>query len=182
MYNGFNLVVRRHGKTNNFRSILETIRGLMAGTGSINRVIPSWLQPVLLGQGDPKEATCQSDTVKAYAKATAGVSNPDAYLDYGDTFLGEAHLRASFSDSATAIIVDGRKETNEETNDKPRCCYRVRMVESKEGSTAEAVSYPFPEGVKGNPVLFTPLQVAAIHSGLSPGLNLVVGPPGMSCF
>ena len=52
------------------------------------------------------------------------------------------------------------------------------MVESEEGSIVEAVSYPFPEGAKGNPVRFTPLQVAAIHSGLSPGLNLMVGPPG----
>lgn len=181
MYNGLNLVVRRPGRANNFRSVLETIRGLMAGTGSIQRVLPAWLQPVLLGQGDPREATCRSDTMQAYARATAGVSNPDAFLDYGDTFLDEAHLRLSFAFSAMEILVDGRKALMEnEDGDKNsvRRCYRIRMVESEEGSIVEAVSYPFPEGAKGNPVRFTPLQVAAIHSGLSPGLNLMVGPPG----
>lgn len=52
------------------------------------------------------------------------------------------------------------------------------MIEGAKRSTVEAISYPFPEGVKGNPVPFTPLQVAAIRAGLSPGLSLVVGPPG----
>lgn len=178
IYNGLNLVVRRHGKVNNFRSVLETIRGLMAGMGSINRVIPTWLQSALLGHGDPKESTYQSETVKAYARATIGVANPDAYLDYGDTFLDEEHLRSSFANLATEIIVDGRSETVEVTN-KPRCNYRVRVVEKDDGDASiEAKSYPFPKGVYGNPVRFTPLQVAAVRSGLSPGLSVVVGPPG----
>jgi len=46
------------------------------------------------------------------------------------------------------------------------------------GEHIEAASYPFPTNVNGNPVRFTPVQVKAIQSGLSPGLTLIVGPPG----
>jgi len=53
VYKMMNVVIRRHGKENNFKAVLETIRGLMQGTGSVNRSIPSWLRPVLLGYGDP---------------------------------------------------------------------------------------------------------------------------------
>jgi intron-binding protein aquarius len=147
----------------------------MIGMGSINRVIPSWLQSILLGQGDPKEASYESETVKAYARKTAGVVNPDAFLDYGDTFLDEEHLRTSFAD--TNVTVDGREEFSKES-DAPRCNYRVRMLEKGGKRIMDAVSYPFPQGISGNPVRFTPRQVQAIRSGLSPGLSIVVGPPG----
>ena len=55
VYETCNLVVRRHGKENNFKAVLEKIRGLMrGGAHSMYRSIPSWLMPVLLGYGgDP---------------------------------------------------------------------------------------------------------------------------------
>jgi Intron-binding protein aquarius N-terminus len=174
IYNGLNLVVRRDGKTDNFRSILETIRGLMAGTGSINRVIPPWLQRVLLGHGNPEEASYLSETMKTYANATPGVAGIDSFLDFGDTFVDEDHLRNSFVDSAREILVDGRKKAKKSEPDQ-RFCYRVRATKQGE---IQAESYRFPDGVKGNPVPFTPRQVAAVRAGLSPGLSLVVGPPG----
>jgi intron-binding protein aquarius len=178
VYQTLNLVVRRHGKENNFKAVLETVRGLMAGTGSINRVIPPWLQPVLLGQGDPNAASYKSSTLQEYSRKTVGVANPDAALDYGDTFLNEEHVRASFPDAK--VIVDGREEVaKEEKNDgKHRLNYRVRAIETDGKPTVEATSYPFLEHVKGNPVRFTPIQVGAIRSGLSSGLTVVVGPPG----
>jgi hypothetical protein len=177
LYQTLNLVVRRHGKENNFKAVLETVRGLMAGSGSIDRVIPPWLQPVLLGQGDPNAASYKSSTLKAYSRKTVGVANPDAALDYGDTFLGEEHLRASFPDAK--VIVDGREEAaNEKDNGERRLNYRVRATETDGKSTVEATSYPFLERVNGNPVRFTPRQVGAIRSGLSSGLTVVVGPPG----
>jgi intron-binding protein aquarius len=178
VYQTLNLVVRRHGKENNFKAVLETVRGLMAGTGSINRVIPPWLQPVLLGQGDPNAASYKSSTLQAYSRKTIGVANPDAALDYGDTFLSEEHVRASFPDAK--VIVDGREEVanGKDNNDKRRLNYRVRVIESDGKPTVEATPYPFLEHVKGNPVRFTPRQVGAIRSGLSPGLTVVVGPPG----
>lgn len=122
--------------------------------------------------------------MKAYAMNTVGVNKPSEYLDFGDTFLDEAHLRASFDGK---VVVDGR-ETMEETgdNDKSRCNYKIRCKEEtaddKSYSVIEAASLPFPQGVAGNPIRFTPLQVESIRSGLSPGLTLVVGPPGTGKF
>jgi intron-binding protein aquarius len=171
-------VVRRHGRENNFKSVLETIRGLMEGAGSIGRVIPPWLQSVLLGYGDPKSASYKSDTIKAYATKTVGVNKPSDFLDYGDTFLDEVHLRESFHGK---VVVDGRgKLAAKKSEEQGRSNYKVRMVEDgRESTTAmEAKTSPFPAGVLGNPVRFTPLQVGAIRSGLSPGLTVVVGPPG----
>jgi intron-binding protein aquarius len=148
--------------------------------GSISRVIPAWLQQAILGHGDPRESTYKSLTLKAYAKNTIGVANPDAYLDFGDTFLDEEHLRASFSDLANAILVDGRKTSkNDKKNHESRRNYRIRVIEQENGKTSiEAESYIFPNEVTGNPVRFTPSQVAAVRSGLSPGLSMIVGPPG----
>jgi intron-binding protein aquarius len=55
-----------------------------------------------------------------------------------------------------------------------RCNYKI--IE-KEGNL-EATPYAFPPSITGNQVRFTPVQIEAVRSGLSPGLTLVVGPPG----
>jgi intron-binding protein aquarius len=171
-YKGFNLVVRRQGRENNFKAVLETIRGLMTGTGSIERSLPTWLQPIILGHGDAAAANYKSKTMQAYSKKTMGVTKPDDFLDFADTFVDEEHLRATFQDSQ--ISVDGRESLPEAT-DVSRCCYRLRFKDQK---SVEAVTYSFPDNCNGNPVPFTPVQVEAIRSGLSPGLTLIVGPPG----
>ena len=173
MYQCLNLVVRRHGRENNFKAVLETIRGLMAGTGSINRVIPSFLQQVLLGQGSPDSAYYTSESVRTYAKNAVGVEDPDSFLDYGDTFLDEAHLRSSFP-TANVEIDSSAEEALSRTS---RWNYRLRVI-AGEKTTVEARPYPFLENFKGNQVPFTPVQVEAIRSGLSPGLSLIQGPPG----
>lgn len=168
-----NLVVRRKGSENNFKSVLETIQGLMDGVASISRVMPTWLQLILLGCGDPSSASYTSTVVKEYARRTVGVANPDAPLDFGDTFLDEDHIHSSFADSASNVKIVNTGETS------GRCNYKIRTIENDDGSaTIEATPYPFPLDVRGNPVRFTPPQVEAIRSGLSPGLTLVVGPPG----
>jgi intron-binding protein aquarius len=174
MYQRFNLVVRRHGRENNFKAVLETIRGLMTGAGSIGRVLPKWLQAILLGTADPTSASYRSDNIKAYAMQTVGVNKPSDFLDFGDTFLDEEHLRASFE--GKQVTVDGRKTMTKVS--KERLNYKVCFSSDKEKESVEAVSIPSPKGVSGNPVRFTPLQVEAVRSGLSPGLTLVVGPPG----
>jgi intron-binding protein aquarius len=112
--------------------------------------------------------------MKEYAMKTVGVNKPTDYLDFGDTFLDESHLKASFQGD---LILD---EGNPKEEDK-RCNYKICIGEENEGinkTVLKAISLPFPKGVAGNPVRFTPLQVEAIHSGLSPGLTMVVGPPG----
>lgn len=176
VYKTLNLVVRRHGRENNFKSVLETIRGLMEGAGSIGRVLPKWLQALLMGTADPTSATYNSPTMKNYALQTVGVNKPTDYLDFGDTFLDESHLRQSFQDKE--VSVDGRKEMPDNPTETRRSNFKIRFTEKGSKQVVEVVSLDFPKGVAGNPVRFTPLQVEAIRSGLSPGLTLVVGPPG----
>lgn len=168
--------MRRHGRENNFKAVLETIRGLLEGAGSIERVIPHWLQKLVLGTDDTTVASYKSASMKDYATKTVGVNKPSDFLDFGDTFLDEDHLRESFQGS---LKIDGNEKPTKDCSRKPRSNYSLRITESDDGTTQiEAKSEPFPTGVTGNPVRFTPLQVEAVHSGLSPGLTMVVGPPG----
>ncbi len=176
MYKTFNLVVRRHGRENNFKSILETIRGLTEGAGSISRVLPKWLQFLLLGTADPKSASYKSETMKNYALHTVGVNKPTDYLDFGDTFLDQDHLRSSFNQDE--VILDGNKLAEGSKEEKLRSNFKIRFSQSSEKQVVEAASVPFLKNVAGNPIRFTPSQVEAVKSGLSPGLTLVVGPPG----
>jgi len=168
-----NIVVRRKGSENNFKSVLETIRGLMDGVASISRVMPTWLQLILLGLGDPCSASYNSSTVRSYARKTVGVANPDAPLDFCDTFLDEQHLRESFRSEIDTSGPEGSGSSAKRQNFKVRFLGEDgRMVGD---SSIQAASYDSLPGVKGNPVRFTPPQIEAIRSGLSPGLTLVVG-------
>ena len=169
------MIVRRHGRENNFKAVLETIRGLLEGAGSIERVIPQWLQKLVLGTDDKTVASYRSESMKEYAMKTVGVNKPSDFLDFGDTFLSESHLRESFQSKMT---IDGKKKPTKGSSDTPRRNYSIRVTETDGQTITEAKSEPFPKGITGNPVKFTPLQVEAIHSGLSPGLTMVVGPPG----
>ena len=178
MYKSFNLVVRRHGRENNFKSILETIRGLTEGAGSISRVLPKWLQSLLLGTADPRSASYNSETMKNYALHTVGVNKPTDYLDFGDTFLDEKHILSSFN--GHEVMLDGQKLTKADTSKEvvKRSNFKIRFSQSSDKNLVEVVSLPFSKNVAGNPIRFTPSQVEAVRSGLSPGLTLVVGPPG----
>lgn len=188
IYGAFNLVVRRHGRANNFKSVLETIRGLMEGAAAVDRVLPLWLSRIILGQGESTAASYRSKYLQQYAKKTVGVSNPNAPLDYCDTFLSEEHLRESFPDKDASITVDGRGALQKKKQKEPEINrrYRVRVEHqenagNKKKSTLaiEAESYVFPaKTTNGNSIRFTPLQVEAVRSGLSPGMTVVVGPPG----
>lgn len=177
VYDTFNLVVRRHGRENNFKATLETIRGLMlGGSMSMYRSIPNWLMPVLLGYGnDPTAANFSSPKMISFASKTAGINSPTAALDYGDTFIDHAHLSDSFPECE--LTIDGKTITKS-LADEGRKKYRVKVVESDGKVKIEAETYPFPPRYSGNPIHFTPVQVKAIRSGLSPGLTTIIGPPG----
>jgi len=187
VYDTFNLVIRRHGRENNFRAVLETIRGLMSGgANSMYRSIPSWLMPVLLGYGgDVTMASYKSPKMKAFASKTTGLNSPTAALDYGDTFMDIDHLRDSFP-GCDELIVDGQEittnddETAKTDGSSDRKKYRVKVIENhgQDKIKVEATSYPFPPSYNGNDIRFTPVQVNAIRSGLSPGLTTIIGPPG----
>ena len=180
VYDTFNLAVRRHGRENNFKAVLETIRGLMrGGANSMYRSIPSWLMPVMLGYGgDPTMANYTSSKMKTFASKTTGVTSPNAALDYGYTLLNVEHLKDSFP--GCELIVDGKEVADEDdTSSSDRKKYRVKVIEGPDSSLkVEATSYPFPPSYHGNDVYFTPVQVNAIRSGLSPGLTTIIGPPG----
>jgi intron-binding protein aquarius len=179
MYQTFNIVVRRHGRENNFKSVLETIRGLIEGAGSIGRVLPKWLQSLLLGTAEPRSASYDSETMKIYAMDTVGVNKPTDYLDFGDTFVDKEHLLSSFQ--GRKVFIDGQEE-RDAGSETQRSNFKIRFTDNSsqksETKQVEALSVPFPKGVNGNAIRFTPLQVEAVRSGLSPGVTLVVGPPG----
>lgn len=145
---------------------------------TIHRTIPPWLHNVLLGYGDPTSARYSSPTMRAYAERTVGVTHPDAALDYGDTFLDKNHLIDSFP--GYCLVIDEEEQggnDDKEGDQQLRNNYRIKVIEKD--NRIEAVSYPFlKEKVNGNPIRFTPIQVEAVRSGLSPGLTLIVGPPG----
>jgi intron-binding protein aquarius len=182
VYEKLNLVVRRSGRENNFKAVLETIRGLMkGGANSMFRSIPSWLMPVLLGYGgDPTMASYASPKMLSFASKTTGVTHPHAALDYGDTFLDVSHLRESFN--GYELTVDGIEisdDSDVKANVTERKKYRVKVIDEKQKTLkVMATSYPFPPSYAGNAIRFTPIQVSAIRSGLSPGLTTIVGPPG----
>jgi len=49
IYFSFNLVIRRDPKSNNFKSVLATIRQLL----NTECVVPDWLLDLILGYGEP---------------------------------------------------------------------------------------------------------------------------------
>lgn len=82
VYESINLVMRRKGRENNFKKILETIKNLALS----DVPIPSWLEDVFLGFGDPAGAT--------YTR----LENRIRTIDFKDTFLDWQHLTESLSD------------------------------------------------------------------------------------
>jgi intron-binding protein aquarius len=81
IYDSINLIVRRRARENNFKAVLESIRQL--ATSDIP--IPSWIQEVFLGFGDPSSANYKR------------LSNRQKSLDYRDTFLDWQHLIESLA-------------------------------------------------------------------------------------
>lgn len=55
-YAGFNVLMRRKPKENNFKAVLESIRDLMNEVA----IMPDWLEKVFLGYGDPAAAMYQN--------------------------------------------------------------------------------------------------------------------------
>ena len=68
-YESFNLLVRRKPEENTFKSILETIRALLndvhgLASGQLAHGLPSWLQDIILGYGDPRAVHYRYDTIR----------------------------------------------------------------------------------------------------------------------
>ena len=174
LYPNLNVLMRRRPKENNFKSILECIRDLM----NADNVIPEWLHDVFLGYGDPAAAQGVNLPREEQTMPTS--------IDFKDTFLDSEHLVEAFpccDVKWTSVKSSGEKpvppfrvtfpDTNDETNDGSN--NKSLLVESY----VPPDPGPYPEDQpRLNHVRFTPTQVAAVRSGVQPGLTMVVGPPG----
>ncbi|OAL19272.1 hypothetical protein AYO22_09816 [Fonsecaea multimorphosa] len=174
-----NVIARRQGRENNFKPVLETIQALV----SLETVLPSWLQEVYLGYGDPRGASFPS------------LSNHIESIDYLDTFLDWQHLLDSFpgktvdtgAGHSTPIeppyVLQRAMNTSAEPSANPKKRRRDQM--EQDSSMVKVSTYkprntgPYPmDAPRKNTIRFTARQVEAIVSGTQPGLTIVVGPPG----
>lgn len=89
VYESLNVIVRRNQRENNFKQILETIQSLALS----DVPVPSWLQEVFLGYGDPASAT--------YAR----LPNQLEAIDFRDTFVDWQHLVDSFPGKVGTLLL-----------------------------------------------------------------------------
>ena len=180
VYGRMNLIVRRRGRENNFKPILESIRQLTLS----DTPAPSWLQDVFLGYGDPAGATYRQ------------LSNRLRTVDFCDTFLNWQHLVQSFPESIiekaddqvansdppfVLETIDSGNEVTKPTKKRRRDEPEAKGIpETVKVSTYKPVNMgPYlGDAPKINKVYFTPTQAKAIISGTQPGLTVIVGPPG----
>ncbi|KAG7140204.1 RNA helicase aquarius like protein [Verticillium longisporum] len=182
VYGRINVILRRSGRENNFKPVLESIRSLTLS----DVPVASWLHEVFLGYGDPAGATYKQ------------LPNRVKRLDYRDTFLDWQHL----IESLPGKIIEPNDDASGsfgppyvlEAADTPAVLLpkptkkRRRDAEpplSVEVETVKVSTYkppnegPFPvDAPKLNAVRFTSAQIEAITSGSQPGLTVIVGPPG----
>ena len=182
LYESINVVVRRRGRENNFKPVLESIRGL-----ALSEVpLAPWLHEVFLGYGDPAGATYKH------------LPNRVKRVDFRDTFLDWQHLIESLpgktvepGDEASGSFGPPYVLENAEApqpSERPTSKKRRRDAEPALVSDVETLRVstykppsngPYPvDAPRLNSVRFTPAQTEAIVSGTQPGLTVVVGPPG----
>ena len=155
VYSGFQLLVRRKQKENNFKAILDTIRDLM----NINIKLPSWFENVFLGYGDSKGCSNQNNV--DFSK-----------LDLKDTFVDLEHFEKTVKmnknlDEKLKKVNCPRYLTNPEEQLFSFNLADIKLLKDKN-----------PDFLKKNNIRFTENQVKSILSGINNGLTMIVGPPG----
>lgn len=182
VYESINLVMRRSGRENNFKPVLESIKNL-----TLSEVpLASWLHEVFLGYGDPAGASYKH------------LPNRLKTIDYRDTFLDWQHLiesmpgkiiepgddvTGSFGPPYVLETVGRPAEPPSKPSKKRRRDAEPALLADVE--TIKVSTYkppnngPYPvDAPKLNAVRFTPAQIEAVMSGTQPGLTVVIGPPG----
>ena len=185
VYDSVNLIVRRRGRENNFRPVLDSIRSLVLS----DVPLAPWLHEVFLGYGDPAAATYKH------------LPNRVKKIDFRDTFLDWHHLIESLPGKTVEpgddvsgsfgppyVLGLAEKPAAKAAPAKPTSKKRRRDAEpapAAEVETLRVSTYkppnngPYPvDAPKKNTVRFTPAQTEAIISGTQPGLTVIVGPPG----
>ena len=181
VYESLNVVVRRKGRENNFKRVLESIKSLTLS----NTPVPSWLKDVFLGYGDPSGAS-----YKSLPSRLGSVDFRDTFLDWqhlveslpGWTIEPDETEKASFSppyiletDSQPAPVTRPAKKRRREEKEPVRISEQsVRVSTYKPPNNGPYIS----ASQRKNHIRFTPAQVDAITSGTQPGLTVIVGPPG----
>ncbi|KAI0802538.1 hypothetical protein GGR55DRAFT_423690 [Xylaria sp. FL0064] len=183
VYERINLIVRRSGRENNFKPVLESIRTL-----TLSEVpLASWLHENFLGYGDPAGATYKH------------LPNRVTKIDFRDTFLDWQHLVESLpgktiepgfevtSSFGPPYVLESIDKAPVEMASKAS---KKRRRDTEPAMLAEIETYkvstykppnlgPYPvDAPKLNTVRFTAAQIEAIMSGTQPGLTVIVGPPG----
>lgn len=183
IYESINMIVRRKGRENNFKPILESIQSLTLS----DVPLASWLHEVFLGYGDPAGATYTH------------LANQIKKVDYRDTFLDWQHLIESLpgktiepSDDVNgsfgppymlqtapkpAVVAPAKPSKKRRRDAEPVPQVVPQAIEVSTYKPPNTGPYPF-DAPKLNQVRFTPAQVDAIISGTQPGLTVIVGPPG----
>ncbi|KAG8529968.1 uncharacterized protein KY384_005450 [Bacidia gigantensis] len=183
-YEQINLLVKRNRRENNFKKVLETVQRLVVSESPL----PSWLQEVFLGFGDPTSAT------------HTNLTNKLNRVDLRDTLLNWKHLVESFPEKDIETLAESEPgfgppyilDNSSENPQAPKLSRKRRRdtaaldVELPRPSKALKVSSspgpvkgPYPEDApKINQIRFTPAQVEAVISGTQPGLTIIAGPPG----
>lgn len=185
IYPLINVVARRKGRENNFKSILETMQKLIVS----DMTLPPWLQDIFLGYGNPSGAH--------YSQ----LPNRLRSIDFRDTLLDWAHLVESFpgkivEPAGTETSSFGPPYVLESVEDEAKSTEaQASPLKKRRREHAEQVEQgpdiirastykppnpgPYPvDAPKSNKVRFTSAQVEAIASGTQPGLTVIVGPPG----
>lgn len=184
IYESINVVLRRRGRENNFKPILESIQSLTLA----NVPLAPWLHDVFLGYGDPAGAT--------YSHLPNRINR----LDFRDTFLDWQHLieslpgkvvdpdadvDQSFGPPYVLQTMETPAETIPPKPSKKRRRDQAEPTLQLDPPVVQVSTYKPPntgpyliDKVKLNHVRFTPAQVEAIMSGTQPGLTVIVGPPG----
>jgi len=181
---GINLVVRRRARENNFKAVLESLKQLTLS----DVPLPTWLQEVFLGYGDPHSAS-----YKRLSTRLKRVDFRDTFLDWqhlieslpGKTVEPDPHVDASFpppyvlESTGTQSVPPARlsKKRRRDQLDGPDSAPAAETLRVTTYNPPNTGPYPT-DAPKTNPVRFTPAQVEAITSGTQPGLTLIVGPPG----
>ncbi|KAK1141393.1 hypothetical protein N8T08_009065 [Aspergillus melleus] len=183
IYPLINVVARRKGRENNFKSILETMQKLIVS----NIALPSWVQDIFLGYGDPAGAR--------YTELSSRLSS----VDFRDTFINWQHLVESFpgmaiepsgeqaSSFGPPYVLEYVEPAPPQASTNASKKRRRDQVERQQTApkSLRVSTYkppnrgPYPvDAPKLNSVRFTPAQAEAIASGTQPGLTVIVGPPG----
>ncbi|KAF3934389.1 hypothetical protein ABW20_dc0104584 [Dactylellina cionopaga] len=175
IYDSLNLIIRRKGNENNFKSILSSIQSLAQDPRNL---LPQWLQDTYLGCGDPTEACFPK--LRPIPKR----------INFGDTFHDIQHLQETLREKPFTILIpahtlsppfvlteveDGRRARDTATGgtDSPKLCYDVSSFKNDNSALDQAKG-----GKRSSVIRHTDAQVEAIVSATNTGVSLIIGPPG----